>query len=599
MMTKMREMSKVFIIIIALAFIGLMVFEWGMGGFTQKGENLVGEVNGKKLTLQMFQEMYQNMADEEKARTGKTTFSEEDLLRLRNQTWERFVQQTLFRQEMERLGISVSDSEIVYQIYNYPMEDFKRHPSFQTNGVFDFEKYHASFSNPNIPWRRVESIYREQIPYIKLQNIITSTARVSDQEIADAFKQRNLKATVEYLGTQVRKFNSPDIKIAAEDIQSYYDAHKEDFKKNEKRELAYVIFPIKTNAEDTAHVMEEFETIKQRLADGEDFNDLANEYSEDPKVKDNAGELGYIEKGSMGAFSEAAFNAKPGAVVGPVETSAGLHLIKVEDRKKEDGKIKVKVSHIMMKVTPAPSRVEEIESRARFFAEDAKSNGFEAQAAMDRLNLQKTPPFEERGDFIPGIGQNFAIKNFAFASRLNDVSGMYRVDQGYLIASLIAVDKAGYNTVEEVKRLIENRVRLEKAKEVARAFASAFAEQVKSGTPFKEIARSDTSKKLDYVPSQQVTFRGSVPGIGVSIPFNATAFALEVGQKSDLVETERGFYYLHLLEKSAFDSTAFAAQKSSLQTQLLNQKKAQIFNRWIADLKEQADITDNRKMYNL
>ena len=107
MMTKLREFSKIFIIVIALSFIALMVFEWGMGGFGGGAQNIVGSVNGKEMTYTMFSEMYQDMYEQERTRSGKTDFSEEDLQRMKNQVWERFIQQTLFQQEMEKL-ISLS-----------------------------------------------------------------------------------------------------------------------------------------------------------------------------------------------------------------------------------------------------------------------------------------------------------------------------------------------------------------------------------------------------------------------------------------------------------------------------------------------------------
>jgi len=600
MMTKLREFSKIFIIIIALSFVGLMVFEWGMGGFGGSAQNIVGSVNGKELTYTMFSELYQDMYEQERTRSGKSDFTEEDLQSLKNQVWERFIQQTLFQQEMDKLNITVSDSEVVYQIYNYPLEDFKQHPSFQTDGVFDIKKYHASFGSPQIPWRQIEDLYRQQVPFIKLQNVITSTARVTDQEITDEFVKKNLKAKIEYLGVPVRKFNSPSIKLGENELQDYYNENKDDFKQNEKRKLAYVIYPIETTADDTTRLMEEFKHIQERFAGGDDFNQLAKEYSEDPSASTNSGDLGYFERGAMVTpFSDAAFAAKVGDIVGPVKTSFGMHLIRVEDKKKEDGKEKVKASHILMKPAPAPSRVEDIGGRARFFAEDARSNGFSIQADNDSLEISETTLFEETGDFVPGIGRNFAVKNFTFSSKLNEVSGVYSVDQGYLVASLIEVQPEGFKPLEEVSRLVENRVKLEKAKVLAKEFTSGLDEKVKSETDFKQIAAADTSKKLDHTASQEITLSGNVPGIGISVPFNSAAFSLEANEISDLVETERGFYYIRLLEKSDFDSTAFSTQKLTLKVQLENQKKQQIFTRWYTQLKEESDIVDNRKMFSL
>ncbi len=601
MMTKMREFSKGFIILVALSFIGLMVVQWG-ADYTgrSKRNDMVGKVNGHKLTYAMFSKLYQQMYQEERARKGNGEFTDEDLQRMRDQVWERFIQQTLLKEEMDRLGISVSDSEIVYQIYNYPLDDFKRHPAFQTNGVFDMAKYRASFSNPNIPWRQVEAIYRQQIPYLKLQNMITSTVRISDMELLDAYKKQNLKVKVDYLGILANDFYKSDTPVTEEELQKYYDDHKEDFKQKEKRQLSFVLFPIRTTKQDTARVLEEFQNIKKRLAAGENFNDLAKEYSDDPSVKKNNGKLGYFDRTSMvRPFADAAFSAKVGEIVGPVQTSFGFHLIKVEDRKMEKGKLKVKASHILMKVTPAPSRVENTESQARLFSEDAKDNGFTVMAQKDSLKIQKTGWFEERSGFIPGIGQNLAINNWAFTSKVNDVSGVYRLDKGYVVVSLTEIQPEGYKSLESQKRFIENRIRFLKSKDVAHAFAKGLEPKVKKAGSLKSVADQDKSGKIRYEVTPQFPIMGSVPGVGYDVAFNATAFSLKPNEISGLVEGDRGFYYEHLLEKTPFDSTAFNAQKEVLRRQLLTQKRNKIFMDWYNHLKQKADIVDNRKMFNL
>ena len=602
MMTKLREFSKIFIIIIALSFIGLMIFQWGMNYSGRSNQpKFVGKVNGHELKYKMFSDLYQQAYQEQRTRSGKTQFNDAELQQLRDMVWERFIQQTLFQEEMDKLGISVSDSEIVYQIYNYPLEDFKKHPSFQTNGIFDINKYHAAFGNPNIPWNKVEQIYREQIPFIKLQNIITNTARISDKEIKDEFIRNNLKARVDYIAIPARKFEKKSIAITAAETEAYYNAHKEDYKQEEKRKLKYVEFDISTTAADTAHLMTEFENIRARLASGEDFNDLAREYSEDPSVKTNKGVIDYFKRSDMvKPFSDAAFSAKKGAVIGPVETSYGFHLIKIEDKKKEKGVEKVKVSHILLTVTPAPSRVSEIESNARYFSEDAKDGNFENIAKKNGYTVKETNFFTEKGNFIPGIGSNPAIMNFAFSNKLNTVSGLYNLDKkGYAIVMVSAIQPAGYKTLDEEKRSIENRVRFEKAKAKAREFAAMIDQKVKAGSDFKTITQQDTSHTLLFATTPLFTLTGSVPGVGKSVQFTAAAFALEPNETSDMIETERGFYYLKLLKKTAFDSTAFNQQKETIKHTLLTQKRNLIFEKWYAGLKEKADIVDNRKIFGL
>ena len=603
MMTKLREFSKVFIIIVAASFIGLMVFEWGANysGKRSQAQNIVGSVNGHKLSYSMFSELYQQLYENQRARTGDESMDDNQLKMLRDQVWEQFIQRTLFGEEMKKLGISVSDSEIVYQIYNYPLDDFKRVPAFQTNGVFDMQKYRAALGNPNIPWMQVEEIYRQQIPFIKLQNIVSNTVRVTDEEVLDTYEKENLKAKVEYLSIAANSFSIKDEEVSDTEIKDFYNAHKEDYKQNEKRELSYVLFPVKTTAEDTSRVFSDFDDIKKRLANGEDFNQLALIYSMDPSVQKNKGDLDYFEKGDMAKpFSDAAFAAKPGEIVGPVKTSFGWHLIKVEDRKTENGKVKVKASHILLKVTPSRTTEDNQEAKARIFSEDAKDNGFVTMANQDSLEIVKTNLFEEGSGFIPGIiGRNPAIVNFTFASKLNEVSGVYRLDQGFVVLMVSQIQPAGYQDIETVRRFVENRVRLEKAKERAKAYALTLKPKVDEGIPFKTIANSDTSGKVHDNVTGLININGTIPGLGRSIEFMATAFSLDINQRSNLVDTERGYYYLQLLEKTSFDSSAFNKQKDALSRRLLNQKRSQIFSDWYESLKEKADIVDNRKMFNL
>ena len=71
------------------------------------------------------------------------------------------------------------------------------------------------------------------------------------------------------------------------------------------------------------------EELKKRIDAGEDFSTLAEEYSECPSKK-RGGDLGWFGKGSMvRPFEVAAFSAEEGAVVGPVKTEFGWHLIYV------------------------------------------------------------------------------------------------------------------------------------------------------------------------------------------------------------------------------------------------------------------------------
>ncbi len=71
-------------------------------------------------------------------------------------------------------------------------------------------------------------------------------------------------------------------------------------------------------------------TLVRDLASGMPFELLAHQHSQDVTTRDSAGDLGFFERGRMlPAFERAAFTARPGQVVGPVETRFGYHVIEV------------------------------------------------------------------------------------------------------------------------------------------------------------------------------------------------------------------------------------------------------------------------------
>jgi peptidyl-prolyl cis-trans isomerase C len=174
----------------------------------------------------------------------------------------------------------------------------------------------------------------------KIKKQVGEQARSSGQDVSNqkayeqALKQNNI--TEEELRDDIRE-NLPvqkvqeevskDAQPTDEEIQKYYEQNKEaQFTTPEQVCVSHILF-----AKDQKQKAED---VKKQLEDDGDFAKLAKQYSQDPGSAAKGGDLGCLGKGeTVPDFEEAAFGAKEGEIVGPVETQFGYHLLEVTDKK--------------------------------------------------------------------------------------------------------------------------------------------------------------------------------------------------------------------------------------------------------------------------
>lgn len=111
-------------------------------------------------------------------------------------------------------------------------------------------------------------------------------------------------------------------------------------------------FPPDANNEDSLSVLRMAENLKKKAESGEDFHELALEFSDDPSATNNKGDLGYFTALQMVyPFEDAAYGLQVGKISDPVATNFGYHIIKLEDRRPNPGEIRV--SHILIRINQA------------------------------------------------------------------------------------------------------------------------------------------------------------------------------------------------------------------------------------------------------
>ena len=113
MMRQMREATKPIMLFTAIAFVSLMVFQWGMDITGQSGGGLgeIGSVNGDAVMYESYMAAYRQLYDQVQ-RSQEELISSQQNKEIEDAAFDEIVNQLLIRQELRRRGITVSDQEI-------------------------------------------------------------------------------------------------------------------------------------------------------------------------------------------------------------------------------------------------------------------------------------------------------------------------------------------------------------------------------------------------------------------------------------------------------------------------------------------------------
>ncbi len=596
MLRSMRRNTKTIMLVVAAAFVGLMVFQWGMdisGRSNPRTAGEVGEVNGVSISYQRWTQTYRSLTDQARQRKG-TALNDLELAQVEQQAWNQLVNQILIDQEVKRQGITVTDEEVVQAFRTSPPPWLRDNELFQTDGEFDFDKYRAFFSSPSVDPRllaQIEAYYRDVLPQTHLFERIASGIYVSDSEVWNNYRDRTERVRVRYIAIDPETVvDESEISVTDEDLRRYYEEHRDEFKQPATASVEVVGLSRVPEAADTAATLEAAKKIREQLVAGADFAELARKHSADPGSRERGGDLGWFGRGDMTPeFEKAAFALKPGAISEPVLTPFGYHIIKVTDKKDD----RVRASHILIPITLRPESEDRLLGKVDRMERIALAQGLEAAADSVGAKLRRVT-LAKGSDFVPGIGPFPPATIWAFhdSTAVGAVSPVYESDTGFYIFELVERKPEGYVPFAEAAAAVRRRVTLEKKKEAARWLAEQMAEEARQGRPLEEIA-GERGLAVDTAgPFTRLEF---VPGLGQSNAVIGTAFGLEPHEVGGPVESNDRFYILELLERQEPDPKAFQATKEDLRAQLTRLRRERAVDEWLADLRARADIKDYRR----
>ncbi len=220
---------------------------------------------------------------------------------------------------------------------------------------------------------------------------------------------------------------------------------------------SHILIRLAPNAKpkDTLVAYQKIMNARKKIVSGIPFKKVAREYSEDPSVKQNGGNLGYFSAfGMVYSFENVAYQTNIGDVSKPFRTQFGYHLIKVNDKRKSKGEREV--AHIMIKNNPedslsAKNKIFDIYNKLKQGDDFAKI----AMEHSDDLSSAK------KGGVLPKFGSGKMIKPFddaAFALKNEeDYTQPFHTKYGWHILKLLKIYPI--ESFESLQTYLESKIK--------------------------------------------------------------------------------------------------------------------------------------------
>ncbi|NBB85939.1 MAG: peptidylprolyl isomerase [Bacteroidetes bacterium] len=350
-MTNIRENTGIILWILVFAFGVIWVLQDSGGVDVISGtsaSNLI-VVDGESISHQEYREALDQRLEMYRQQTGEQVSAQRRDIE-EQRTFEGLVEDRLIKHEMDRLGITVSDEEL----YDMVMGD-NPHPVIVANfgdeqGNIDRSMIQNVVDNmdqdPQLreQWLQLEDFLRQERRQQKLVTLLESSVRISPADVQMAHTREHLRADAEYVALRYAALPNDSVDVTESDIRAFYDAHREDYRRERSYEFQYASLPKVPAPEDTTAFLEDLEDMKESFAASEDPGDFLQRNASTRQLTDAFFALTDLANPIATAIAE---QMEPGAVVGPVVANNQVNLIKIRDLQPAD-EASVRARHILI-----------------------------------------------------------------------------------------------------------------------------------------------------------------------------------------------------------------------------------------------------------
>jgi peptidyl-prolyl cis-trans isomerase D len=503
---------------------------WGIQSYFGVGsEPIAAKVNGVEITLRALDSQYQRFRQQMREQLGAAYRPELfDESRMREEMLNRLIRDELLQQASEKMGLRAGNAMIQSSILSMSV--------FHKDGRFDQQTYERALQLQGLSPQGFEDRVRQALVAEQLSQAVQAGSFITQNELNESQRLMNQTREVSYFIVPASEFKldgelsadeidkyyrdnqnafiSPEkvkveyilldaetaggtVDVDEELLRGYYEKNQDEFGLPEQRQASHILIKVAEDADQSVvdEAKAKIDALAERLHDGESFEELAKQNSQDSGSATSGGDLGFFAKGVMDpAFEAAVFTLQEGEVSEAVRSSFGFHLIKLTGIK--DGSVK-----------PFVEAKAEVETAYRKF--EGERLYFEMAEQLADLSYEDPDSLEPAGSALElsvkqsewftreqGTGP-FANPKVRTAAYSDDVlkehnnSELIEIDGTSSIAlRVLDHQESSVQPLEEVKDRITETLQQQKAQQQTQAEAEKRHADITAGAPFEDVAGS-------------------------------------------------------------------------------------------------------------
>ena len=553
-----------------------------------QNRNIVGSINGEEIDLVRFNAVYEELTYNFSLNNGRSP-TQQEVSELRDQAWERLINDISYVEEFNKIGLTVTDKESVDMVQGnniHPMiiQAFSDPStgSFNKDNVIGYlQNLSNQPANQQQAWFSFESNLKPMRLRTKYDNLIAQSTYYNSLDAEAEYFNTSSQIDLAYFYIPFFAVSDTLFDVSTNEMRSYLNKNKSDYNQDETRSIDYAFFSVQPSAEDSTFFENEINDIRSNLMSSNIIDDstyaVINSDSFNPYIKYNPDELPTDLVGKDVGF-----------ITEPTYENGSISIKKLS-KIDQDAQEKARAKHILLRfddsnkstVRTEANRIlnllrsgSDFEETARTYSQDGSaSNGGDLGWFTDGMMVK---PFQDavfsrrRSGLIPRIIETdfgFHIINVTYP----------KTRTSYFVANISKDILPSDNTRNNIYRSAELfKLDIKSTEDV---FSDYLKENNIIGGNISDIDKNSTEV-------------GTIPNARNVILWSYSDDRY-VGEVSDVLETDEGYIVAQINEMKDEGTKKLDEVENSIKRRIIDEKKYEYLKEILVDYSSLQDLKDN------